>query len=277
MIVHLEGRFTPADRACISVDDRGFLFGDAVFETALVHAGGFFRLHQHLDRFAASAAGFRLSAPPTGELEDIARRLIRDNRLTDAVLRFTLSRGAGRPLLLVTARPLDTAALERARTGWRVITARTRRPSMAAAPAQLKTVGRPHALLARHEAAEAGVDDALLLNDAGHVCEGPSWNVFWRRGRTLFTPALECGVLAGITRSVIMELMAGLGQPVVEGTFERAELDDVDEVFATMTSAGAVPLTELDGAALPPATELLPVLQRGYRELVAREAAAHPC
>src|SRR5690606_25632180 len=112
----------------------------------------------------------------------------------------------------------------------------TRRPSTASAPAQLKAVGRTYALLARQEAADAGVDDVLLLTDHGHVCEGPTWNVFWRRGDTLCTPALEAGVLAGVTRTTVLELAPDMGLRVREGLFDRSDLDHADEIFATMTS-----------------------------------------
>jgi branched-chain amino acid aminotransferase len=276
MIVYFDGRFVPEAEASISIHDRGFLFADGVFETALLHNGGFFQLRQHLDRFRASADTMRLPVPPIAEIDGIARALVKRNGLADASLRFTLTRGVDHPFLLVTARPVDPDVARRAAKGWRIITATTRRPSTAAAPAQLKTLGRPHALLARHEASAAGVDDALLLTDDGHVCEGPTWNVFWREGRQLFTPELSAGVLAGITRAVIIGLADDAGYEVHEGLFPRAALDSAAEIFATMTSAGMVPIRELDGRRLTEPPQLVAALLPRYRTYLAEQAASDP-
>ncbi|HSK21194.1 MAG TPA: aminotransferase class IV [Longimicrobiales bacterium] len=276
MIVSVDGALVPEERAAISIHDRGFLFGDAVFETALLHKGGFFRLRDHLDRFGASAAALRIAAPAADEVDRRVRAVVDANALRDANIRMTLTRGVRDPVLLITARPPDTARAEATRAGWRIITARTRRPSTASIPAQIKAVGRTYALLARHEAADAGVDDALLLTDHAHVCEGPTWNVFWRRGTTLCTPALEAGVLAGITRTTLLQLAPGLGLRVREGLFDRSELDHADEIFATMTSVGVVPFLELDGRSLPAAGGTARELRDAYQAVVARECALDP-
>lgn len=276
MIVALDGRLVDESDAAISIRDRGFLFGDAVFETALLQDGGFFRLSDHLERFAGSAAGLRIDMPPAGEIDRLVRDVVRANDLRDASIRMTLTRGVRQPVLLITASAPDEARHEAARRGWRVITARTRRPSTAAIPAHIKAVGRTYAILARHEAADAGVDDALLLTDHGHVCEGPTWNVFWCRGSTLCTPALDAGVLAGITRATLLALAPELGLRVREGLFDRSELDHADEVFASMTSVGVVPFLELDGRSLPSETTIAGRLNQTYRETVERECALDP-
>jgi branched-chain amino acid aminotransferase len=276
MIVYVDGEFVAEERAVISVNDRGLLFGDAVFETGLLRNGGFFRLHQHLQRFAASAAMLRLEHPSLTNIRDIVYRLARDNALADGSLRITLTRGVRAPCLIVAIRPIDHAWTDRARRGWSIVTARTRRPSIAAAPAQLKAVGRTYALLARLEAAAAGADDALLLTDHDIVCEGPAWNVFWRRGNALFTPAPDAGVLAGVTRSAVLDLANDAGFDVVEGLFPRAELDHTDELFATMTSVGIVSIRQLDGRPLPDATPAADALQPRYWTLVDADCAANP-
>ena len=276
MIVSLQGRLLPEESAAISIHDRGFLYGDAVFETALLYNGGFFRLREHLERFAASAAAMRIEAPAVQDVDRIVREVIRANDLRDANIRITLSRGVQDPVLLVTAREPDRARAVAAKAGWRIVTARIRRPSIAAMPAQLKAVGRTYALLARHEAVDAGADDVLLLTDHGHVCEGPTWNVFWRRGSTLCTPALAAGVLAGVTRSTLIELAPDLGLRVREELFDRSELDHADEIFATMTSLGVVPFRELDGRSLPSATDTADALQAAYTTTVAAVAARDP-
>jgi branched-subunit amino acid aminotransferase/4-amino-4-deoxychorismate lyase len=276
VIVHLNGRYLPAEEAGVRIDDPGFLFADGVFETALLYRGGFFRLRPHLQRFAASAAMLRIESPAEDELVEIVRTLARENRIRDASIRFTLTRGVTRPTLLVTLKPPDERWAERARAGWRVVTARTRRPSPTSVPAQLKALGRTYALLARHEAADAGADDALLLTDGGHVCEGPTWNVFWRVGQRLHTPALELGVLAGVTRTVVLQLAEAAGLTCVEGAWQRPALDEADEIFATMTSVGLVPLRALDGRPLPVQTPTVDALQPRYWQLVGVEAQDDP-
>jgi branched-chain amino acid aminotransferase len=276
VIVYLNGSWVEERDARVSIDDAGFLAADGVFETALLHDGGFLHLDQHLERFARSAGMMRLALPAGTDLDAIIRELARRNGLRDAGIRVTLTRGSTAPTLLVTARPPRADWIERARRGWHVITAATRRPSSAAVPAQLKTLGRPWALLARHEAAAAAADDALLLTADGFVCEGPAWNVFWRSGSVLMTPALELGVLAGVTRGIISDLAAIVGCTLQQGAWPRAALDDADEVFATMTSVGVVSLRSLDGQALPDATPVADELRQRYRDHVATCVAADP-
>jgi branched-chain amino acid aminotransferase len=196
------------------------------------------------------------------------------NQLTSGNLRITLTRGVRAPSLIIAIKPTDSAWIEKARHGWRLITAETRRPSTAAIPAQLKSIGRTYALLARFEAADAGVDDALLLTDDGSVCEGPTWNIFWRQGDALFTPSPDAGVLVGVTRSIMIELASASGFRVVEGRFPRAVLDAADELFATMTSVGVVSIRSLDGRTLSSETPAAAALSPRYRDLVDAECAA---
>jgi branched-subunit amino acid aminotransferase/4-amino-4-deoxychorismate lyase len=118
-------------------------------------------------------------------------------------------------------------------------------------PPALKGQGRIFSLLARLDAEAAGCDDALLLSTGGEVTEGATWNVFWRRGSTLRTPSEATGLLAGVTRSLVMEIAAGAGYTVEEGVWARPELDDADEIFATMTSLAMVPVRSLDGREPP--------------------------
>lgn len=275
MIAFLNGEWLPLEDARISIEDRGLLFADGVFETALLHRGRWFRLEQHLQRFQESAALWQLEAPTMSQLADIVGGLARRNDLRDGSLRIVLTRGTGHgTTLFATLHPPDPAWNERALRGWRLVTAHTRRPSTASVPAQLKALGRPYALLARFEARAAGADDALLLTEGGAVCEGPAWNVFWAAGRTLFTPALELGVLAGVTRTVLLEIAPALGFEVRTGAFPRAALDAADELFATMTSVGIVSIRSLDGHAFPAATPVADRLRTAYWNAVVAEGGA---
>jgi branched-chain amino acid aminotransferase len=272
VIAWLNGAWLAEQDAHVSIEDAGLLNGDGVFETALLRAGRYFRLAPHLDRLAESARTLDLQPPEATLLQDVARELALRNGLADGTLRITVTRGVrGQGCRFATLRPPDPAWLERARRGWQLITARTRRPSTAAMPAQLKALGRTHALLARADARAAGTDDALLLTDAGLVCEGPSWNVFWRRDHTLFTPTLDLGVLAGVTRAVLLEIGPRLGYRVLETAAPRSALDEADELFATMTSVGLVSVRSLDGRSFPEATPAADRLRAAYWQQVDAE------
>lgn len=269
MIAFLDGDWINEDDAGISIRDRGFLFSDGVFETALLHRGHYFHLEDHLQRLQSSAALMGIPAPDNPVLASIAEQIASGNALTDASLRITLTAGSGGDaLLLVTIAPRDDAWVKRAAAGWHIITASTRRPSTAAVPAQLKALGRTYALLARREARLANSDDALLLTDDGFVCEGPSWNVFWRTGNEIHTPELGLGVLAGITRTVLMQHAADLGYVVREGAYPRDTLDAADEIFATMTSVGIARIRSLDGRVLPNETPAADALFTAYWQYV---------
>ena len=282
MIVFLNGDWIAHEKACIPITDRGFLFSDGVFETARLHQGKYFRLSQHLGRLQESARMLALTAPTSDELARLAREIAERNQLEEASLRITLTRGSGgsglktrgadQPTLLVTLHAMAEGWPARAARGWSLITAKTLRPSPDSVPAQLKAMGRVYAILASLEAEQAGADDALLLTANRHIAEGPTWNFFWRKGKHIRTAALSGGILEGVTRSMIIEIARSEGYHVEEGLWPRAELDDADEAFATMTSQGVVPIRSIDGRAL--ASDCAAQFQRRYWDLVDAELRA---
>jgi branched-chain amino acid aminotransferase len=279
-VAYLNGEWVPRDQARISIDDRGFVLGDGVFETGRLHEGRFFRLEQHLRRLAGSGEFLGLEVPSLEELVAIADGLVSRNNFSEASLRITITRGqggrglsrrgAGPSTILATLAPIPADWRERAARGWTLRTASVRRPSTTSVPAQLKGLGRVYGLLAHFEAEDAGFDDALMLSADGFVAEGPTWNLFWRTGQTLFTPALTAGILEGVTRSLIMELGSRQGFSVEEVLWGRDRLDRVDELFATMTSNGVVPITRLDSRIFAPPSAAN-VLQESYWQLVRSE------
>ena len=279
-VAYLNGEWVPRDQARISIDDRGFLLGDGVFETGRLHEGRFFRLKHHLRRLAGSGEFLGLEVPPLEDLVAIANGLVSRNNFSEASLRITITRGpggrglsrrgAGPATILATLAAIPADWRDRAARGWTLRTASVRRPSTTSVPAQLKGLGRVYGLLAHFEAEDAGFDDALMLSADGFVAEGPTWNLFWRTGQTLFTPALTAGILEGVTRSLIMELASRHGFSVEEVLWGRDRLDRCDELFATMTSNGVVPITRLDSRifAEPSAAN---ALQESYWQLVRSE------
>lgn len=284
-VVYLNGEWLDAEQAKVPASDRGFLFGDVVYESVRLLHGRYFRFDQHYQRLAEAAALLRIPIPTSAELNDAAVQLARRNALREAVLRVTLTRGpggrglgtigAGPPNLLLTLRDLGDDWRAKAGRGWRVITARTPHPASGRLPLPLKGQFRLHAIMARLEADEAAADDALLLSLDGHIAEGTSWNIFWRQDRRLFTPALDVGILAGLTRDLILRIAADLGLPVQEGRWPRARLDRADEIFATMTSLAVVPFRQLDDRALhPDSADVAPRLRERYWRLADAEVAS---
>ena len=254
-IAYVDGHFLPRENAYVHIDDRGFLLGDAVFETARWRHGSFFRLKQHLDRLRQSAETMSIAMPDT-DLVSIAADLAQRSNMPEASLRITLTagrggkglsrKGAAPPSIVMTMNPVAADWQHRAANGWTVRTSPFHKPAQDSTPAHLKAVGRTFSQLAFLEAEAAGFDDALLLSATGLIAEGPTWNVFWRAGDSVFTPSLDVGVLEGVTRSIIAEIARDAGFAVHEVAAPRSALESADEIFATMTSLGVVPFAQLD-------------------------------
>ena len=258
-VVFLNGQFVPEAQAVVSVLDRGFLYGDGIFETMRVVRGNPFRWAEHMERFQRGAAFLKIQSPfAPDELFAHVRRLIELNALPDSLLRITLSRGVGargyspkganQPTLVMTLNP----APERkpgAPPAWRVITASFRLPANEAL-AQFKTCNKLPQVMARAEADAAGADEALLLNTDGHVVEASSSNLFWIANGFVCTPPLQSGILAGVTRLVVLEICRNLGLPVRECAIKPAELQRVEGAFLSLSSWGVVELDSVDGLPL---------------------------
>ena len=283
MIAYVDGAWQDAEAGTVPIHDRGFLLGDGVYDTCRVFEGRYFLFPEHARRLHASAAVLRIPVPGVAELHDLALQLLERNggpELAHAVLRITATRGsggrgvgtrgAGPTRLVMTLRRLPEDWRAQARQGWSCVTADVRHPPAAVMPPALKGQGRIFSLLATLDAEAAGCDEALLLSTDGKIAEGATWNVFWRAGERLRTPAEDTGILAGVTRAVVMDVARDAGYIVEEGAWERSELDGADEAFATMTSRGLVPLRTLDGRAFP-STEAADRLTAAYWDRV-REA-----
>ena len=192
MIVFLNGEFVPEERAVVSVFDRSFLYGDGLFETMLVRRGRPFRWEQHMDRLRSGADFLGIKIPfGCKALEAFAANLIVQNKMPDALLRLTLSRGVGargyspkgadKSTLVMSLHPFSPA---QAGAKWKLVTSSFRLPAKESL-AQFKTCNKLPQILARAEADAAGADEALLLNTDGFVVEASSSNLFWIQGDTV--------------------------------------------------------------------------------------------
>jgi branched-chain amino acid aminotransferase len=288
-IVYLNGSLVPRPEARLSIDDHGFLYGYGLFETMRAYNGVIFLLERHVRRLTEGAKAIGLAARLGGiDLAGACRDTLRANGLKEARLRLTVSGGEGEPLpwaetgdkptVLVTARgltPLPDGKYER---GCKVLLSSLRRCPQSPL-SRIKSANYLVSVLARVEAAAAGYDEALLLNESGSIAEGGSSNIFFVGSGSLVTPSLESGVLPGITRAVVMELAGALGVGVSEGEVSPDELGSFDEAFLTGSVMEIMPLVSVTsggrgitiGNGQPgPVTQHL---MAAYRGMVVRETA----
>lgn len=258
-VAHVNGVWLPEERATISVLDHGLLYGDGVFETVLARGGVPYRLDAHLDRLFRSMRAIQLPAPhDRAGFTSIITEAIRRNELDDAYVKLIVTRGSnGTPLLdptgctptvICIARPYAGTMAERsdrASKGLRLKTTAIRRPPAHMLAPQVKSLNYLNLVLARIEAMAAGADQALLLDVHGHVCEAPGANVFVLAGALLSTPAQD--ILAGITRSTVLELAPSAGLGTRESTVDLYDVYTADEVFLCSTAGGLMPVIEVDG------------------------------
>lgn len=283
--IYVNGRLLPAHEATISALDRGFTLGDGVFETMRACGERVLLLERHLERLRAGAAVLELPLPPLDELRAAITATLRAAALPEAVARLTISRGpdTGRglesggtvaPTVVVRVTPFAPPEAAMYQRGVAAVVAEIHRNDSSPL-ARIKSCNYGDSVLARRAARRRGTDEALLLNTRGEVACGASANVFAVIGGTLYTPPVESGVLAGITRGAVLELATELGLPARVEPLALETLRGADEAFFTNTVAGVLPLTRLDGqpigAGAPgPLTQTL----AGAYDRVAREQLA---
>lgn len=258
MWVYLNDKFVPQEEAVVSVFDHGFLYGDGVYETLRAYRGRVFQLAEHLARLERSASRIQLHLPVSLErLTDLVRESLSRNQLQEAYLRITVSRGAGEigldpalcksPTLVIIAKPFQPYPESLYADGVSVIVAKTRRNLPEALPPQVKSLNFLNNILAKMEAKAAGAHEALMLNHQGELTEGTTSNMFVvQRGRVR-TPAVECGILNGITRGLVLQLASELGIPSEETRLTVDDLLRADECFLTNTTQEVLPVTRVQG------------------------------
>lgn len=244
------------DEPVLHADDEALLRGRAAFETIRVYDGVPFRLGEHLERLAGSGARIGLPAVDTAECEQLARAALERAGSADAVLRiyWTAGReGEGRPSAVAIVSSIPPHLEEMRNRGIKLISlplgveANVR----AVAPWLLggvKSTSYAVNMAAEAEAKRRGADDAVFLASGNVVLEGPVTNVWWRRDDVLYTPALELGILAGVTRATLIREAGALGYEVREGAFPLEHLAAADEAFTSSTVREVLPVVELDGA-----------------------------
>lgn len=255
--IYLGGEFVNKNEAVVSVYDHGFLYGDGVFEGIRVYEGNIFKLDEHLDRLYDSAKSIMLHIPyEKEELEEIIAETVRKNQLETAYIRVVISRGAGNlgldpsscsnPRVVVIAEALALFPKELYERGVRLASVSSRRNRPDVLPPQVKSLNYLNNILVKMEANQAGVDEALMLNDQGYVTEGSADNIFIVKKGVVYTPPTYLGALEGITRNAIIDLAKEKGYEVKEQPFTRHDVYVADEVFLTGTAAEVIAAVEVD-------------------------------
>lgn len=281
----------PAD-AKVSVFDRGFLYGDSVYETMRTAGGQPLDLDRHLQRLRRSGEGIGL-AIPFGERE-LSRAIARTHAASgnrESYVRVVVTRGSGplaldprqseEPLLAVLVQPLVLPEAEAYERGIAAVIVGITKNAGTSMDPSIKSGNYLNNILALRQAIAAGGDDAIMCNPEGAVSEGATSNVFMVTAGRIATPHLRTGILPGITRQTVCELAASIGAPVSETSIVPEQLRAADEVFLTSSVRGIMPVTRLDGALVGdgtagPLTRRLHQAYVAYVEAAARAAASGP-
>lgn len=283
--VYINGEYHPRSQANVSVFDRGFLYGDGVFEGIRVYDRRVFRLDQHLARLHRGAKAILLEVPMSAErLREVVLETVRRTGLRDAYVRLVVSRGTGDlgldprncrdgATVVVIVDTISLYPKEVYEQGLEVVTCVTRRNLPAALNPEIKSLNYLNNILAKIEVGRANAHEGLMLNHQGYVAEATGDNVFVCRDGTIITPPVEAGILEGITRDVVVELAGEMGLPLREEDLTLYQVYNADECFLTGTAAEIVPVARVDGRVIGdgipgPVTRRL---MARFRELTATE------
>jgi branched-chain amino acid aminotransferase len=259
--IWLDGKFVDEADAKISVFDHGLLYGDGVFEGIRVYNSKIFELEAHIKRLYESAKAIRLEVPMNKkELISAVEKTTEANGVIDGYIRLLVTRGVGtlglNPFICEDARVViiaDNIQLypeELYEKGMKIISATTVRNHPLAIPPQVKSMNYLNNILAKIEALDNNVPEAIMYNHEGYVAEATGDNVFIVKEGVIYTPPTEAGGLEGITRGVVMRLAKGEGLEVIEKNLTRFDLYICDEFFLTGTAAEVIGVVEIDGRSI---------------------------
>ena len=286
--IWLDGNLVPENEAKVSVFDHGLLYGDGCFEGIRAYNGHVFKLDEHIDRMYESAEKIRLT--PSFSKDEI-RQAIHDtlaaHNLTDGYIRLVFTRGVGtlglhpfkcpKPGVFIIAAGIQLYPQELYDNGMRVIVAERPRIPIPSLDPAIKSLNYLNNILAKIEAIDEDVLEAIMLNTEGYVSECTGDNIFFIKDGNIFTPPTAAGILHGITRAFVMEELAPqLGHTVTEKMIKLPELLDADEIFLTGTAAEVIGVTQIDDATIGDGN-VGPITQKmvqAFREHVSNLGAA---
>ena len=258
MKIFVDGKYYDERTAKISVFDHGLLYGDGIFEGIRIYNGRVFKLKEHIDRLFYSAKAILLQIPMThAQLIKATVETCRKNKLRAGYIRLLVTRGVGnlglnprsckRPSVIIIADKIQVYPAELYARGMEIVTVPTVRNLHSALNPAIKSLNYLNNILAKIEANNAGVEEAVMLNAEGFVAEGTADNLFIIKNGELFTPPLSAGALYGVTRQTVIELAQAQGLKVSEPNLTRYDLFNADECFLTGTGAEIMPVVKIDG------------------------------
>ena len=283
MYIFLNKKIVPEAEAVVSVYDHGFLYGDGIYETMRAYNGVVFMIEKHLERLDRSASLTQLDVPDTGFITDAVQRTLEANKLSNAYIRVTVSRGKGpvgldpalckEPTFVVIAEPFREYPEQLYTNGVKLVIANTRRNPVEAINPKIKSLNFLNNIFAKMEAIERGAYEAIMLNVEGLLAEGAVSNIFFVKKNMLFTPAPEVGVLDGITRELVISIAGKNGVSVSEGRFYPSDLLSASEVFFTNTTSEIMPVSQVELVSFK-VGEVTKALHALYKEEVSRYISA---
>jgi len=258
MKVYIDGKFLDEKNAKVSVFDHGLLYGDGVFEGIRAYNGRVFKLAEHIERLYWSAKAILLTIPISpAEMTRAVVETCRRNKLRDGYIRLVVTRGVGtlglnpnrckRASVIVIADKLQLYPVEYYEKGLDIVTVATTRMLPNSVNPAIKSLNYLNNILAKIEANNAGVEEAIMLNSEGFVAECTGDNIFIVQKGRLMTPPLSAGALYGITRNTVIDCAHELQIPSSEPNLTRYDLFTADECFLTGTGAELIPVVKIDG------------------------------
>ncbi len=288
-VVMIDGTLLPPEAAKVSVYDRGFLYGDAVFEVLRTYGGKPFAFDDHLARLRRSAESVFIELPAdekTLKCEVVHSLAAADN--ADSYVRIIITRGIGplsldpdtaeHPSRVILVEPVVPPSRDAYMVGIAVVLLSTRRAVDDTIAAGAKVTNYLSNLLAVREAKARGAQEALVVDASGYVVEGASSNVFVVHAGSLSTPPVRAGILAGITRANILAAAADLGIPTAERDLLPEDVYGAEEVFVTSSIREVLPVVRADGRVIGAGVPgpIARALHRRFRERLARELGISP-
>ena len=263
--IWIDGVIHGPETAVVPVFDRGFLYGDSVYEVTRTAGGRPVDLGPHLDRLDRSAETIALPLPPRADIERAVAATLAAAGNPESYLRIVVTRGAGeigldialadKTRTVVIVKPLELPAERLYREGAPIRIVEVQRVHRRAVDPAVKSGNYLNNILALAEARRSGAYEAIMCDAGGRIAEGSTSNLFVVRGGRLATPALEVGLLAGITRQTVLGLAAGAGLAVDEGELVPDDVRGADEAFLTSSVRGVMPVGTVDdrplGRAVP--------------------------
>ncbi len=249
--VSVNGRILSLNDPVVPVADQGLMYGYGVFDTLRVHKNIPFMIERHIERLLTAASSIDINVKGYGN--DIYKWLnvfILELGVNDCIVRITITKGVQEtPCVIITGRPMAYTRIQY-ENGFSACVSSIKRNAYSPL-AKIKSLNFLDNILARRFAYEKGYDEALMLNGDDILCECSMSNLFFVKDGNILTPTLDCGVLNGITRAVVIETIApALQLPLIEGEFKTEHLKCADEAFLTNAAMGIMPFVSIDGHAI---------------------------